>query len=137
MDVETDANAANVAELQAHINLASKRASALTPGTAKADDSLETLTDYYERLVQIRSMTIATLQETAIDTATAHKSAVRWWRAAAGFFCVVAANALVCLAPDAARAAADVAAPYLTIDRLVTHALVAIVFLYGSRRAFA
>ena len=136
MAEENDANAANVAELQAHINLAAARAQSLQPGSKQAEQNVTDLQDYYERLVQIRRMTIETLQETSKETAVAHALNVRLWKVCTGV-CVLGAVAVVMIfAPDVANTVSKTISPYFTIDRLLTHFLVGILIMWGGRQSF-
>lgn len=131
---ENDANEANVAELQAHIDLASARAQALGP--TRCADSLTDLTDYYERLVQIRRMTIDTLTETAKETEVSHKRVVRRWMGFAALAMVSTCSVIIVFAPDVVQTIHHVVEPYFTIDRIVTHLLVGVVVLGAGRRSF-
>lgn len=134
---ENDANLANVSELQAHIDIASARAKSLTPGTTRADEALTDLTDYYERLVQIRRMTITTLEETAKGVAVGHRSTVRRWKVVAAGATAAAVCAGTALAPDLVADGLAAAVPYMTVDRLVTHTIIVFLVFFGGRRTFA
>ena len=133
---ENDANEANVAELQAHIDLASARAQALGP--TRCADSLTDLTDYYERLVQIRRMTIDTLTETAKETEATHQKSIRRWMGFAALAMASTCSVVVVFAPAVVQTIHDAVEPYLTIDRIVTHLVVGgLVVLGVGRRSFA
>lgn len=59
---ENDANVANYAEIQGHIDIIkAKLASTAAPGGRERLE--EDLTDYYERAVQMRAMRVTTLEE--------------------------------------------------------------------------
>jgi hypothetical protein len=135
MTTENEANEANVAELQAHIDLASARAQAVGP--TRGADSLTDLTDYYERLVQIRRMTIDTLTETAKEAEANHKQVVRRWMVFASLAMVSTCSVILIFAPDVVQSIHGVVNPYLTIDRIVTHLFVAVAALGAGHRSFA
>lgn len=137
MQVENDANAANVAELQAHISLAAARANTLAPGTRAAEENITDLQDYYERMVQIRKMTIDTLQETLGEVHSRHRKQLRRWKLVAGAGALaVLALAPIC-APDAVDTAVGWMATYATVDRCITHAVLICIFLLSRSSYFS
>ena len=75
--MENDANDANVSELNAHIQHLTTKLSAMTPGTEQHAESLELLEAYYERLLQIREMSLATAKEALAEEQGTHARARR------------------------------------------------------------
>ena len=59
--MENHANDANVTELNAHIVHLTAKLEAMTPGTEQHAESVSLLEAYYERLLQIREMSINTV----------------------------------------------------------------------------
>jgi hypothetical protein len=127
---ENDANAANISELQEHISLAAARARTLTGD--QRTESLTDLQDYYERAIQIRKYTIATLQETAKEVASAHRQTVKKWKCFALFAVVFAAAVISAYTPEVVQVVVNWAEPYATVDRIVSHVLLGCLLLYLS-----
>ena len=74
--MENEANAANVEELRAHIARTTAKLDAMNPSAPLYGETKELLEDYYERLLQIRDMSVATLQQRMADEEARHHAAV-------------------------------------------------------------
>ena len=72
MAMENHANDANVTELNAHIVRLTAKLEAMTPGTEQPAESVTLLEEYYERLLQIREMSITTATEALAEAQTTH-----------------------------------------------------------------
>jgi uncharacterized membrane protein (DUF485 family) len=70
--MENHANDANVTELNAHITHLTAKLEAMTPGTDQHAESMTLLEAYYERLLQIREMSITTATEALAEAQTTH-----------------------------------------------------------------
>jgi len=66
--MENEANTANVDELDAHIKRIGTKLAGMPRGTEQYAETKELLEDYYERLLQIRTMTIDTLHARLEET---------------------------------------------------------------------
>ncbi len=67
---ENDANAANYTELANHIERLGNKMNALNPSSSAYAETKEDMEDYYERLVQMKTMRITTLEEELADATT-------------------------------------------------------------------
>ena len=72
--MENDANRANVEELRAHIDRTSAKLAG--SGTEHHTENVALLEDYYERLLQIRSMSMDTCKQSMVEAAE-HSRRVR------------------------------------------------------------
>jgi hypothetical protein len=77
MPPENDANLENYSELRAHVNLSKKILEAEKPDTDEVQQKMNDLSMYYERIVQLKTMRIQTLQELNDETETAHKATAK------------------------------------------------------------
>lgn len=75
--MENDANDANVSELNANIQRLTTKLSAMTPGTEQHGETFDLLEAYYERLLQIRDMSITTAKEALVEERGTHARARR------------------------------------------------------------
>jgi len=126
---ENDANAANFKEITGHIGLVQQRLKTMTAGTEKYDQSVEDLSDYYERAIQDRAMRITTLEEVCRGLeATNSTNRRRVWSL------VLAVVALLVffvffIFPYHFNAAVNALMPFLTPDRLAVNFV--LVFVTG------
>lgn len=75
--MENDANDANVSELNAHIKRHAGKLNTMTPGSERYAETVELLEDYYDRLLQIREMSITTAKEALVEEQATHTRARR------------------------------------------------------------
>ena len=73
--MENEANAANVKELHVHIDRTTAKLDAMPTSAPAYAETKELLEDYYERLLQIRDMSQATLQQRMADEEARHHAA--------------------------------------------------------------
>ena len=76
---ENSANAANIAELDAHIKLAAQKLKTLQPTSEAYKENVELLEDYYERIVQIKNMRNETLEEIVRENEARYRFILRRW----------------------------------------------------------
>jgi hypothetical protein len=140
MPEENDANLANYSELRAHVNLSKKMLEAEKPETDEYRESMNDLSMYYERIVQLKMMRIQTLQEQNEEVETAHKATAKiasankrafMWLFRASFMCLLMAGAWMW--PAVGLTVYDVVHPYGTWDR-IGGAVIALVWI--NRRVF-
>jgi len=133
--MENDANAANVEELSAHIQLAASRVKSLKAGTPQYEEGVADLEMYYERAVQVRKMRIETLEEVIHETNTRHVQVVRRWKWGMLLIASVSAVNVAVFAPEVLDAVAEAVAPVMTLDRVITNVLLLSAVIYGMVKA--
>jgi hypothetical protein len=136
MVAENDANLTNYSELMAHIGVTKALLEKEKPETDAYAQSMNDLSMYYERLVQLKSMRIQTLEIENQEGDDAHTAArivykkdqrklvyFGWATMAASLACLMWAFPII---RDTCTVAIQ---PYLTIDRLV---LTILLFVWGK-----
>lgn len=131
---ENSANAANIAELNAHIQLAGQKLKTLRPDSEAYKENVELLEDYYERIVQMKGMRNDTLEEIVRDNEARFRDTLYRWKIALLFICIVFMAIVGTIAPDAVVSTADALIPFMTIDRIITNILLVTVALYVLMR---
>jgi hypothetical protein len=125
MPAENDANLANYSELRAHVDLSKKILEAEKPDTDEYRETMNDLSMYYERIVQLKMMRIQTLQEQYEETETAHRATTKValankrafkWLLRASFVCLAMAG--IWMWPSVGFTAYDFVHPYVTCDRI-------------------
>ncbi len=121
---DNDAARANFEELKNHIELANKRIKSLQPGTEAYDQSVNELSDYYERTVQLRKMQADTAIEERNEAQKETKE-LKWYILflMAIMFSIILIQ-FAWLAPEESFVAWTTIKPYITIDRILMTTLV-------------
>lgn len=121
---ENDANAANFKEITEHINVVQQRLRTMNVGTDKYNQTVEDLSDYYERAIQDRTMRITTLEELCRTRETMH-TATQWrlWFVSAMAVLTVVFSAIA-LFPHEFGIVYEAVQPYATTDRIVVNFLI-------------
>lgn len=126
---------ANFEELAAHIDLASKRVKALTPGSDGYNQGVEDLEDYYERTLQLRRMQA----ETALherNTAMAAIDRIDFvYRAVVLALVVLLVAQFAWLQPELAFTTVTWLLPYMTVDRAILVFCVLFLWIRTLRRS--
>jgi len=134
---ENSANAANIAELDAHIKLAAQKLKTLQPTSEAYKENVELLEDYYERIVQIKNMRNETLEEIVRENEARYRFILRRWRLILLATCAVFALILWTVAPSVFVTVGDALGPFMTLDRVVTNTMLLAVVVYaGGRREY-
>jgi len=125
MSLENDANLANYSELRAHVDLSKKILEAEQADSDAYKESMNDLSMYYERLVQLKTMRIQTLEELNDEGKTAHKATTKIAIANKRAFVWLLRTAYVCLLivglgmwPSVGYNVYDYLHPYATWDRI-------------------
>ena len=118
---ENEANAANFKEITGHIDVVQQRLRTMAVGTDKYNQTVEDLSDYYERAIQDRTMRITTLEELC-RTREAMHTATQWklWSVSAVAVLTVFFSALA-LFPYEFGILFRAVQPYATVDRVVVN----------------
>jgi hypothetical protein len=136
MVAENDANLANYSELMAHVGVTKALLEKEKPETDAYAQSMNDLSMYYERLVQLKSMRIQTLEienQEGDDAHTAAKIVYKKEQRKMVYFgwAMMAASltGLMWAFPIILNTCTDALQPYLTVDRLV---LTTLLFVWGK-----
>jgi len=138
--MENDANIANYSELRAHVDLSKKILEAEQPDTDAYRETMNDLSMYYERLVQLKMMRIQTLEETNHESETAHKATAKVaaankrafvWLLRLAYGCMLIAGILMW--PSVGYNVYEYVHPYATWDRI---GAIAFAIMWMNRHVF-
>ena len=133
---ENEANASNFKEITGHIEVVQQRLKTMAVGSDKYNQSVEDLSDYYERAIQDRKMRINTLEETCLEREQKHANTKKWLRLMTLVSVVLLTLFAFALFPVQFEMLFYALQPYATLDRVIVNTGIA-VLAFGIARMYA